>query len=305
MPVDSGLLFGSALANALTSGIQSYRDAQDRDLLRKDREEEKLLRKKAYQAGLLEHGFVENPEGGFDLSPMEMEKRKSEGILKNKESKINAYRALPEEVQLSPWGQDLARTLFDNSQPGLMREPKGGAQDPNYYKPVMKPERLTPEAQAAVSTLTQQNVKKISIANQIESALDNWDQLPKDQQLSRGRQLLKVLNSPEGQDAVGAEESRRLGEKLEFAMGNLFNDNPMRLGRDLPGFKQQAEGTMDYIRKGVDKNAEQVSLMQGRPSVIPKQYKERPAPGASGWDESKESRLQELLKKQSQGTLGK
>lgn len=115
-------------------------------------------------------------------------------------------------------------------------------------------EMLPMEDAELVKDLAKKNASKIAISNQIDAVIKNWDSLPDDQKVAQGRQLIKVLNSTEGADAVGTEEAKRLGGKLEFALGNLFNDNPMQFGRDLEGFKEQALGTVAGIRSAIREN---------------------------------------------------
>jgi hypothetical protein len=119
--------------------------------------------------------------------------------------------------------------------------------------------QLPGEDQEVVKDLAKKNASKIAIANQIDSVMSNWDNLPEDQKVAQGRQLLKVLNSTEGADAVGNEEARRLGSKLEFALGNIFNSNPTQWGRDLKGFNEQALGTSKAIRGAVDANESEIN----------------------------------------------
>lgn len=113
---------------------------------------------------------------------------------------------------------------------------------------------LPAEDAEVVKDLAKKNASKIAISNQIEAVMNNWDSLPDDQKVAQGRQLLKVLNSTEGADAVGTEEAKRLGGKLEFALGNFTNSNPTQFGRDLPGFKEQASGTAKAIKSAIRAN---------------------------------------------------
>jgi hypothetical protein len=64
------------------------------------------------------------------------------------------------------------------------------------------PQKLAPEDQAMVSTLSQKTANKISVANQIEAAFKDWERLNDSEKLSRGRSMLKVINSSEGADAI-------------------------------------------------------------------------------------------------------
>ncbi len=125
-------------------------------------------------------------------------------------------------------------------------------------------ERLPEDKKLTITELAKKNASKTSIRNQIMSAMSGWDQLSDDMKVSKGRQLLKTLNSTEGADAIGAEEAKRLGSKLEFAMGNLFNSNPVQFGRDLEGFKSQALGTANDIGRAVGENQRVIDEAYGR-----------------------------------------
>lgn len=125
-------------------------------------------------------------------------------------------------------------------------------------------ENLPIDKKKYVENLATKNANKVSIANQIDAVMSKWDSLSEDQKIVQGGQLLKTLNSPEGADAIGKEEAERLGNKLQFAMGNFTNDSPMRVGRDLEGFKQQAMGTASSLRSAVSANQSEVDRSMGR-----------------------------------------
>lgn len=125
-------------------------------------------------------------------------------------------------------------------------------------------EQLPIDTKHFVDKLSTKNADKVAIKNQIDSVLSTWDKLSDDQKVTAGRQLIKTLNSTEGSDAVGAEESRRLGGKLEFALGNLTNSNPMQFGRDLSGFKEQALNVSKSIAGAVDSNRAEIDKAMGR-----------------------------------------
>lgn len=113
---------------------------------------------------------------------------------------------------------------------------------------------------------------KVMIAQQIDSYLERMKTADEDTKLQLGRQMIKVLNSTEGKDAVGAEESKRLASKLQFAFGNLFNDNSVQFGRDLEGFMDDAKATSDVIKSTAGKSMETFKGMTGRalPLEIPR-----------------------------------
>lgn len=134
----------------------------------------------------------------------------------------------------------------------------------NEYKDPFK--RLPEDQKHVVTDLSKKNASKIAIANQIDATMSGWDNLADDQKVAQGRTLLKVLNSAEGADAIGSEEAKRLGSKLEYAMGNLFNSNPIQFGRDLPGFKTQAMDQSAAIKKGVGANQSIINDAYGDPN---------------------------------------
>lgn len=143
------------------------------------------------------------------------------------------------------------------------KQPGDGASSPQgQFK------KLAPEDQEIIKDLGKSNAKKLTIANQIESTMANWDKLDEDGKLAQGRMLLKVLNSTEGADAIGAEEAKRLGAKLQYAMGNFFNDNPVQFGRDLEGFKADALQQIENIRGAIKANEGEIDKRYGRPAVI-------------------------------------
>ncbi len=126
--------------------------------------------------------------------------------------------------------------------------------------------KMAPEDKATITGLAQKNAAKISIANQMQGYLDQYRNAKSDdQKVTIGRQMIKVLNSPEGADAVGSEESKRLGSLIEYQMFNMRNPGPM-FGRDLQGFDTQVVDTINSVKSGVKKNNEMISsIKEGRP----------------------------------------
>lgn len=123
---------------------------------------------------------------------------------------------------------------------------------------------LPKDKQVVVDKLAGANATKISIKNQIDAVLGQWDGLTEEQKLQQGRQLVKVLNSTQGQDAVGVEEANRLASKLEFATGNFFNNNPIQFGRDIDGFRDDAKITSEGLEAAVKANQDVIDQNYGR-----------------------------------------
>jgi hypothetical protein len=128
--------------------------------------------------------------------------------------------------------------------------------------------RLPEDQKNVITDLSKKNAGKIAIANQIDAVMSGWDKLPDDQKVAQGRTLLKTLNSSEGADAIGSEEAKRLGSKLEFALGNLapWNSNPIQFGRDLEGFKEQANLNSKGLKDAIAANQKIINNAYGDPN---------------------------------------
>lgn len=146
---------------------------------------------------------------------------------------------------------------------GIQREELGIKRQESVNKS-SSGEKLPIDQKKFVETLSTKNANKIAIKNQIDAVMSNWDSLSEDQKVAMGGQLLKTLNSPEGADAIGVEEANRLGSKLQFAMGNFTNSNPTQFGRDLEGFKEQAQNTSKSLGVAVQSNQDLVDETMGR-----------------------------------------
>jgi hypothetical protein len=126
-------------------------------------------------------------------------------------------------------------------------------------------ERLPIENQEQIRDLAKKNANKETIANQIDAMLTEADKAKtEDAKLAIYRQMGKILNSTEGADAVGSEEAKRLLSKLEFAYGNVTNDNPTQWGRDLQGFREQAKATSQAVRSAAQANKNKIDELYNR-----------------------------------------
>lgn len=141
-------------------------------------------------------------------------------------------------------------------------------------------DNLPKEAQVGIEKVAGRQATQLSIANSIDSTVGvlSDPSIPEDQKLMQGRQLIKVLNSQEGQDAVGAEEAKRLAAKLEYSYGNFTNSNPMQFGRDLPGFKEQAQITANSLRQSAKANNDLIAQMKTGSVNFDKKYNVGSAP---------------------------
>lgn len=255
LPNYGGLGLLAGLSKGLMSGLQAYRDERRYQDERADRERDRADRERDRAFKLETEGFEETAPGLFTRSKRFLDERDADNRRKTAEKNASPIR---QELAQEGYQAD-----FDDAGK-IIPGSKTRAFTP-YRKPVVPGMNLPPEDKAIVSTLATKTANKVSIANQIDSMLADWDSLSEKDRLARGRQMIKVLNSTEGQDAVGAEESKRLGGMLEFAYGNFTNDNPVQFGRDLEGFRRQAMGTSEALKGAISQNSKQVSEITGRP----------------------------------------
>lgn len=126
-------------------------------------------------------------------------------------------------------------------------------------------DHLPPENQEQIKDLAKKNASKTSIKNQIDSALTILDdpEISETQKVTIGQQLLKTLNSSEGADAVGAEESKRLGSLLENKFFNIRQAGSM-FGRDVGDFVNQVKLTSGSLGQSLQRNNATVDSLYGR-----------------------------------------
>jgi hypothetical protein len=132
---------------------------------------------------------------------------------------------------------------------------------------------LPKEVQVGIEKVAGKQANQLSIANSIDSTinvLDNKD-IATDQKLMQARQLIKTLNSQEGQDAVGAEEAKRLAGMIEFRVLN-FTEPGAFIGRDLSGFNEQAKITANSLRDSAKANTDLIANMRAGNITQDKRY---------------------------------
>ena len=120
---------------------------------------------------------------------------------------------------------------------------------------------LPMEAQEEVKNLSQVASNQVSIANSIDSQLksmgDSYAKGDRKQAIVAGEQMLKVLNSEQGKDAIGSEEAKRLGGLLKYQILN-FTEPGSTFGRDVEGFFQQAALKSNSIKSAIQANRERI-----------------------------------------------
>lgn len=107
--------------------------------------------------------------------------------------------------------------------------------------------------------------KKIAIdltaqLKQVEAAMEAGNE---DQAVQLGNQMIKTLNSTQGQDAVGAEEAQRLSGFLQFKLFNVTEPGSI-FGRDMPDFIISARSTIKGIEEAARMLEDEIQKNYGR-----------------------------------------
>jgi hypothetical protein len=125
-------------------------------------------------------------------------------------------------------------------------------------------EQLPKEQQEAILELGKDTANKSAIVSMIDSITTTLDdpKVPTEQKLAQANQSLKVLNSTQGKDAVGAEEAKRLSSYLEFHIANFTNPGPVFGRADISEFAKQAKLTSAGIKNAMKANQTQMERLR-------------------------------------------
>jgi hypothetical protein len=139
--------------------------------------------------------------------------------------------------------------------PAFPKASPTSSKENDYFSKLPKP------AQEEVKVLANKSATKFDIASQMDKELQNYKEAyekgDKTQALKSGEGMLKLLNSAQGQDAVGAEESKRLGSLLQYQLFN-FTGSGEFFGRDLEGFYQQVAAKSQALKESVAENKKRI-----------------------------------------------
>lgn len=147
--------------------------------------------------------------------------------------------------------------------------------------------KLPKDQLAFVTSLSQKNANKISVKNQIDEELKNmkdaWARGDDGQAITAGKNMLKVLNSTEGADAIAGEEAKRLAAYLEYKIANFTGPGSF-VGRDTDEFMKQAAEKSNAIGRAVVENNKMIDRVksgQGLPTEFSDQTLDIPKKGSA------------------------
>jgi hypothetical protein len=149
--------------------------------------------------------------------------------------------------------------------------PQGAKVDP--YKGLRQPEKDVVDAE------TKNMSAKTAIANMIDqeaaamkAALASGNE---DLAITQGQNMLKILNSAAGQDAVGVDEAKRLAGFLEYKILN-FTQPGSFIGRDLDQFLNQVTEKSKALKNAATLSKSQVESVMGGRGIAPQTMQQPP-----------------------------
>lgn len=178
--------------------------------------------------------------------------------------------------------QEIARIGAQGDQD---RQTKGTANYADLMAPKGKKafDMLPKDRQEQIDVLSKKQGSVLAINNEIKSAYEqlNDPNLSEDDKVKIGQGLLKTLNSTQGSDAVGAEESKRLGSYLEYKLGNFTGPGSF-VGRDMADFNKQVGLISQKLDSTMQKNDGTIKALYGTESPISESVALNPGKKSSG-----------------------
>ena len=245
------------LAQGFGQGVQNYRQGQDRQR-QQSMQDEARRRQEAMQAIDVANtlgaanGRVYNPA---DIAPILQSGDFAKfGELMQSAPVSDKFRAeqarLGQEQQL----KDLQtqKLQYETQQQALPVDQRDEAKKLKYSKSLEIP---NDGRQDQIKKLSTQNATLSGVKTAMQKAVMQLENagLSEAEKIKAGQGLLKLLNSAEGADAVGAEEAKRIGSFLEYKIGNITGPGSF-IGRDLDLFTKQIKNNANFLHDRIAGN---------------------------------------------------
>lgn len=231
--------------------------------------------------------------GNLDVAKNNLNRLIKEGADKNSiaEATLNYKKALAEETaSLNEKKFDLTKGIqLEKLALEKIRVGQLGKRTDAYVQKILQPAKageikLNAVDDRLVKKAADDIANKQGISDAIEYEIGVLDDPSIDEYVKRAsaQNILKILNSAEGKDAVGVEESKRLGQFLEFQLNPVKGFATGRLfGTDLPRFVDQIQIKKDELDTRVSEGMNRVNNIYkkyGKP--IPAGTSQTPSRGA-------------------------
>lgn len=298
------------LGDAIVSGVNRFEENRRRALdekrgkagdIAKMRTSGFNVDEKKYDDYVSGNGGIENLfsertpeyERNLKLKEQEAENRRQDRLLSREHKAVQADLA---RAQLNDLNKDYA-----DSREGKKTKAKAEME----FNLQNSPERIQAEARnKQYAELSTKNSNLANVRNGMDAALKQLEDknLSEEDKIKTGQGLLKLLNSAEGADAVGAEEAKRIGSYLEYKVGN-FTQPGSFIGRDLDKFTDQVRNNSQLLGQRIQSNQQSAEgLLRGQNLGAPQVQAPQVHPVIqqrvnSYTPEQAEARRQELLRK--------
>ena len=231
--------------------------------------------------------------GNLEVAKNNLNRLIKEGADKNSiaEATLNYKKALAEETaSLNEKKFDLTKGIqLEKLALEKIRVGQLGKRTDAYVQKILQPAKageikLNAVDDRLVKKAADDIANKQGISDAIEYEIGVLDDPSIDEYVKRAsaQNILKILNSAEGKDAVGVEESKRLGQFLEFQLNPVKGFATGRLfGTDLPRFVDQIQIKKDELDTRVSEGMNRVNNIYkkyGKP--IPAGTSQTPSRGA-------------------------
>jgi hypothetical protein len=163
-----------------------------------------------------------------------------------------------------PSAKDKSITDLNNARTNEIR--KGLNRPPKQSPKVSEFKELPIENQEQIKKLAGTVSGQKAIRNALAGDLTilNDPNVSSEQKLVHARSMIKTLNSKQGQDAVGMEESKRLASLLDFHVFNFTQPGPMFGRANLEEFTTQVNDMISSLDAGIEMNNQEIDSLYGR-----------------------------------------
>lgn len=221
--------------------------------------------------------------GNLEVAKNNLNRLVKEGADKNSiaEATLNYKKALDEEMMSLKKSQfDFTKGLqLDKLALEKIKVSQLGKRTDAYVQKILQPAKageikLNAVDDRLVKKAADDIANKQGISDAIGYEISVLDDPSIDEYVKRAsaQNILKILNSAEGKDAVGVEESKRLGQFLEFQLNPIKGFATGRaFGTDLPRFVEQIQIKKDELDARVSEGMNRVN------SIYRKYGKDLPA----------------------------
>ena len=207
------------------------------------------------------------------------------------------YKETPEQEAKRRATETEAERKFKADQARLDRQSREGIAQDRLNKPGAAKETPREKLQyKLVEKDAEVYQKRLQGLQKLDGGLKSLDDATTAEQVVQiGQSMLKTLNDPENSDAVGVDEAKRLADELQ-SWSVLGPGGLLRIGRDLPGFKQRVKLLRDRLYNTA--NTQFKAINEKSPDLVdpPPSYGASTG-AASGMSTDRKARLEELRRK--------